>query len=221
MKKRQAEPTADKSSNDWQATQFANLIRYVPSGTYYARLHVAGKLIRKSLKTDVLSIAKLRLARFDKQERQRAEATEAAARGKMTVGDAIHNPPATFKENIHPCTVRRGDGHEKLDGAPRADDSRHDRAPGRLRAERPNAKSGEPVMQVRECQKGMDRAAKIVGMAPITHHDLAPVRAPLLPCRRRGLALHEQCKGNATEPPKPPKTQGCAEIRNGSFRAVQ
>jgi len=39
---------------DWQKTPFANLIRYVPSGTYYARLRVKGKLIRKSLKTDRL-----------------------------------------------------------------------------------------------------------------------------------------------------------------------
>jgi integrase len=80
---------AAQSTKDWQPTQFANLIRYVPSGTYYARLRVKGNLIRKSLKTDVLSVAKLRLGDFDKQERQRAESTDAAARGKMTVADAI------------------------------------------------------------------------------------------------------------------------------------
>ena len=39
---------------------YTNLIRYVPSGIYYARLRVKGKLIRKSLKTDVLSVGKLR-----------------------------------------------------------------------------------------------------------------------------------------------------------------
>jgi len=61
VRERQAEPKADESSNDWQTTQFENLIRYVPSGTYYARLRVAGKLIRKSLKTAVLSVALLRL----------------------------------------------------------------------------------------------------------------------------------------------------------------
>ena len=83
-----ANPAADPD-RDWQKTSYANLIRYVPSGTYYARLRVKGKLIRKSLKTDVLSVAKLRLGDFDKQERQRAESTDAAAKGKMTVGDAI------------------------------------------------------------------------------------------------------------------------------------
>jgi hypothetical protein len=54
----------------WQKTQFSNLIRYMPSGTYFARLRVNGKLIRKTLKTDVLSVAKLRLADFEKFERQ-------------------------------------------------------------------------------------------------------------------------------------------------------
>jgi hypothetical protein len=48
-------------------TQYSNLIRYVPSGTFFARLHVAGKLIRQSLKTDVLSIAKLWLTDFKKR----------------------------------------------------------------------------------------------------------------------------------------------------------
>jgi integrase len=80
---------AAKAKKDWQKSQYANLIRYVPSGTYYARFRVQGKLVRKSLKTDVLSVAKLRLSDFEKQERRRAEAGEAVAGGKMTVGDAI------------------------------------------------------------------------------------------------------------------------------------
>ena len=78
-----------KSNGDWQKTQFANLIRYVPSGTYYARFRVEGKLIRRSLKTNLVSVAKLRLGDFEKQERQRAESGEAVARGKMMMSDAI------------------------------------------------------------------------------------------------------------------------------------
>ena len=35
------------------------MVRYVPLGKYFARLRVAGKLIRKSLKTDVLLIVNL------------------------------------------------------------------------------------------------------------------------------------------------------------------
>jgi integrase len=84
-----AAPSAAKPGRGWQKTSYANLIRYVPSGIYYARLRVKGKLIRKSLKTDVLSVAKLRLGDFEKQERQRAESVDSVSYGKMTVNDAI------------------------------------------------------------------------------------------------------------------------------------
>jgi integrase len=80
---------AAQSQQDWQKTHFANLIRYVPSGTYYARFRVRGKLVRKSLKTHVLSVAKLRLSDYERQEWQRAESGDAADSGKMTVADAI------------------------------------------------------------------------------------------------------------------------------------
>jgi integrase len=42
----------------------------------------------------------------------------------------------------------------------------------RLKNERPDEPLETPVMKVRECQKAMTRAAKIVGMPRITHHDL-------------------------------------------------
>jgi integrase len=42
----------------------------------------------------------------------------------------------------------------------------------RLQKERPDAQKTDPVMQVRECQRAMDSAAKKVGMPRITHHDL-------------------------------------------------
>src|ERR1700675_4388978 len=42
----------------------------------------------------------------------------------------------------------------------------------RLRHDRPDGNAHSPVMRVRECQKAMDRAAKVVGMERITHHDL-------------------------------------------------
>ncbi|HUB86655.1 MAG TPA: hypothetical protein VMB22_02095, partial [Verrucomicrobiae bacterium] len=57
----------------WQKTSYANLIRYVPSGMYFCRVRVRGKLIRKSLKTDVLSVAKLRLSDKEKEFRQKAQ----------------------------------------------------------------------------------------------------------------------------------------------------
>jgi integrase len=81
--------TKSKANCFWQKTQFANLIRYVPSGIYFARIRVKGKLIRKSLKTDVLTVAKLRLADFEKNERQRAESQIDVAHGKLTFGEAL------------------------------------------------------------------------------------------------------------------------------------
>jgi integrase len=42
----------------------------------------------------------------------------------------------------------------------------------RLRAECPEAPPTQRVTRVRECQKAMDRAAKVVGIKRLTHHDL-------------------------------------------------
>jgi len=83
-----AEPTS-KSADKWQKTHYANLVRYVPSGIYFARMRVKGKLIRKSLKTDTLSVAKLRLANMEKLERQNAESRVDVTQGKLTFGEAV------------------------------------------------------------------------------------------------------------------------------------
>jgi integrase len=80
--------TAPTPAGKWQKTQYANLIRYVPSGIYFARFRVHGKLIRKSLKTDALTVAKLRLADFEKAERQHAESQVNVSHGKLTFGEA-------------------------------------------------------------------------------------------------------------------------------------
>ncbi|MGA9779122.1 MAG: site-specific integrase [Verrucomicrobiia bacterium] len=80
----------------WQKTPVANLVRHVQSGNYYARIRVRGKLIWKSLKTDRISVAKLRLSDFQREERQRAAARKAVARGKMTFADALQ----TYRERL-------------------------------------------------------------------------------------------------------------------------
>ena len=41
-----------------------------------------------------------------------------------------------------------------------------------MKSKRPDEAKTAAVMRVRECQRAMDRAAKIVGIARITHHDL-------------------------------------------------
>jgi hypothetical protein len=38
----------ESTAKKWQKTQFSNLVRYVPSGKYFARSRVRGKLIRKA-----------------------------------------------------------------------------------------------------------------------------------------------------------------------------
>ena len=54
----------------WQRTPHANLVRYQASGIYFARFRVKGKLFRRSLKTNVITVARLRLADLEKAERQ-------------------------------------------------------------------------------------------------------------------------------------------------------
>lgn len=81
----------------WLKTPFANLVRYVPSGVYFSRIRVQGKLIRRSLKTDRLTVAKLRLADLEKSERQRVEIQGAVANGNLRFGDAL----AMFRARLH------------------------------------------------------------------------------------------------------------------------
>ena len=81
--------SSETTDTRWQKTPVANLLRNVQSGTYYARIRVRGKLIWKSLKTDRISVAKLRLGDFHKEERQRAAAQTAVSLGNMTFGDCL------------------------------------------------------------------------------------------------------------------------------------
>ena len=54
-------PSPDPPGRVWLKTKYANLMRYVPSETYYARFRCGGKLVWKSLDTTRISIAELRL----------------------------------------------------------------------------------------------------------------------------------------------------------------
>lgn len=82
-------PSSSESKSVWQKTPVPNLVRYVPSGILFARVRVRGKLIRRSLKTKGLSVAKLRLTDLEKNERQMAEHATAFNDGKMTFADAL------------------------------------------------------------------------------------------------------------------------------------
>jgi integrase len=55
----------------WQSTPYSNLRRNVASGIYYAHAKIFGHLVRKSLKTDSIEVAKARLDKFLEAERKR------------------------------------------------------------------------------------------------------------------------------------------------------
>lgn len=92
MNSQQTDPKAASDpqlDSEWQKTSYANLVRFKSSGTYFSRIRIRGKLIRRTLKTKVLTTAKMRLGDLEKEERQRAESQTAVAGGKMTFGDAL------------------------------------------------------------------------------------------------------------------------------------
>ena len=72
VKTQQRKPTVSAKPAEpdaWQKTPYAKLVRYVPSQEHLARIRIGGKLIRWSLKTTTLTVAKLRLADLEKAER--------------------------------------------------------------------------------------------------------------------------------------------------------
>jgi integrase len=74
---------------DWVSTGTQNLIRYRPSGTYFARFKIGRKPFRKTLRTQNLTTAKLRLPDILKDYRSKHEAGRALRDGKMTFDQAL------------------------------------------------------------------------------------------------------------------------------------
>jgi len=81
----------DRDGNKFRLDKdtLCNLLRYEPSQTYFARLRVKGKLIRRSLKTTTLSVAKLKLGDLEKAERSKAKSQDAVAEGKIAFGECL------------------------------------------------------------------------------------------------------------------------------------
>jgi hypothetical protein len=79
----------NKKDSEWLNKPYTNLVRYQPSQIYFARFRVKGKLIRRRLKTNLISVAKIRLAEMQKVESAKAESFGAVAAGKMTFRDAL------------------------------------------------------------------------------------------------------------------------------------
>lgn len=83
-----------------------NLIRYNPSGTYYIRARVAGKLHVKSLDTPVLSVARQRVGDELRKLRAHSLSVAAVSKGKMCMSDAIaiYRDRLEANNNIKPRT---------------------------------------------------------------------------------------------------------------------
>jgi len=167
----------------WENSPTANLVRYKPSGVYFARARIAGKLIRKSLGTTVYSVAVLKLANVLKEHRQIAAGAcschQAADLVRFLAYGGFRKKEAA---GITWADVRFndvGDGGEVIVRDTKNGDART--VPmippmvellKRMRTERPDTNPESPVTLVKECQVTMDKAAKKIGMQPVTHHDL-------------------------------------------------
>ncbi len=88
--------TKQDGQKTWQKSSVANLYYYAPTGTYYARPRIKGKVKVKCLRTDKLSVAKQRLGDFLREEHRKAESMDSKAAGKLTFGEAAE----TFKSRL-------------------------------------------------------------------------------------------------------------------------
>jgi integrase len=114
QKRGDAKPAKSKL---WQKSPYANLVRYVPSGVFFCRVRVRGALIRKSLKTDVLSVARLRLADEEKRLRQAADRKAALQRGsaELSFGDALELYRERLKQNTEIKSRTRDYYNQRID----------------------------------------------------------------------------------------------------------
>jgi lambda repressor-like predicted transcriptional regulator len=77
--------TAEKEKT-WTRTSTQNLMRH-KSGVYYARLFANGKQTWKSLRTDLLEVAKSKLRELTENADKMVRVSAARDRGRMTMGD--------------------------------------------------------------------------------------------------------------------------------------
>jgi integrase len=96
----------DERQTEWRATNVQNIVRYAPSGTLFARFKIGGKLIRRSLKTNVVSVAKLRLADMLKEHRGDHQTKESIRQGRMNFSDGleIHLGSIDADPSLKPAT---------------------------------------------------------------------------------------------------------------------
>jgi integrase len=85
MKSNIPSPIKRKPDTYWAKTPYPNLIRYKPSGTYFGRVRVNGKLIRRSLETHVLTVARLKLSDFLQDHRRLAVNKGQSVKGEVII----------------------------------------------------------------------------------------------------------------------------------------
>lgn len=85
-----------KAESLWESTKTQYLIRYRPSGTYYAKFKVGGKQFRSSLRTTVRSVAEVRL---NEERRKRVAVAGKPTTGRLTFGDAAALFRQRFEED--------------------------------------------------------------------------------------------------------------------------
>src|SRR6266568_7457084 len=89
-----------ETKSGWESSGTQNLIRYRPSGTYFARFKIGSKPFRKSLKTKSLTTARLRLGDMLRQHRAKFEAGSALQNGKMSFGQAMRIYLDAVRSNV-------------------------------------------------------------------------------------------------------------------------
>jgi integrase len=88
----------------WIFSRVSNMVRYAPSGTYYMRVKVGGKIIRRSLKTNSESMAVRLLPKAINDERSRHARRSS---GGQTMADAaeLYLKAVASKPGIKPRSV--------------------------------------------------------------------------------------------------------------------
>jgi integrase len=158
------EKNGEKTKKNWQPSQYSNLIRYVPSGIYYARFRVRGKLIWKSLKTDKITVAQLRLGDLEKDERKKAEKGRLLAKGKVSFEQALQ---AYREKGFRPVEPRNKKEARPL--KPAAISYYEQRAQALLKSWPELGASGVDKITERDCQAWADRARRVMGATTFNH----------------------------------------------------
>jgi integrase len=170
MSKAKPKQEPDASDSSWQKSPHANLVRYIPSGVYFARIRIGGKLIRKSLKTDVLSVAKLRLNDLEEAERRNVTGGDLESKSRVTVDDAIE----AYRQNgFRPAEPKNPKEAKRLKPAALA--YYEERVAGLLRSWPGLGQTEIRKLTERDCRKWADRYRQEIS-ATVFNHTLGILR---------------------------------------------